>query len=208
MVTGHLLGTLTSWIVEYTSTPDLKSFCIGHSLGAHVCGFAGKTRRLTGIIGLDPAGPIFEDNSEDARLNRNDADIVYAIHTNTAWLGIWANIGDIDYYPNGGKTQPGCKSSPWWSHDTFAPILVSELMVNQTQEEGSDAHNAYTLVLSSQKECNNQQDAEENECREVVSEGHADYDIANLENIQFSTRDERSLIRLFVAGISMTYCGE
>ena len=34
----------------------------GHSLGAQTCGFLGKSfKNLTSIIGLDPAGPIFED---------------------------------------------------------------------------------------------------------------------------------------------------
>ena len=42
-----------------------KTFCVGHSLGAHVCGFMGKsgnemlgdsTKALDRIIGLDPAG--------------------------------------------------------------------------------------------------------------------------------------------------------
>ena len=163
MVTGHLLGTLTNWIVSPYGdewVPNLKSFCIGHSLGAHVCGFTGKARKLTGIIGLDPAGPIFEYNSEEMRLNRNDADMVYVIHTNTDWLGIWTNIGDIDYYPNGGENQPGCEDSIWWSHDVFAPVLVSELMHNGTQEDRSNAHDSYTALLLTQKECHNLQDVE------------------------------------------------
>ena len=72
MVTGHLLGTLTDWIVEFGDEmglmPNLKSFCIGHSLGSHVCGFTGKARKLTGIIGLDPAGPIFDGPSQNSNL--------------------------------------------------------------------------------------------------------------------------------------------
>ena len=77
MVIGHLLGSLTKSIVDLQ--PALKSFCIGHSLGAHVCGFTGKANQLDAIIGLDPAGPLFEDNSKDNRLNNTDAKKVYVI---------------------------------------------------------------------------------------------------------------------------------
>jgi len=84
--------------------------CIGHSLGAHICGFAGKQlKRLSHdkikfdrITGLDPAGPIFCEPFHDAfsphhdfgppegsqncidskyRLSDKDADIVDIIHT-------------------------------------------------------------------------------------------------------------------------------
>ena len=44
-----------------------KTFCLGHSLGAHVCGFMGNSgneilgngkKALDRIIGLDPAGKL------------------------------------------------------------------------------------------------------------------------------------------------------
>ena len=45
-----------------------RTYCIGHSLGAHVCGFFGKratsvrpTFTIQKIIGIDPAGPTFQD---------------------------------------------------------------------------------------------------------------------------------------------------
>jgi pimeloyl-ACP methyl ester carboxylesterase len=46
--------------------------CIGHSLGAHVCGFAGKITKFKRITGLDPAGPFFSGKIE--RLNSSDAE--------------------------------------------------------------------------------------------------------------------------------------
>ena len=89
--------------------------CItGHSLGAQTCGFFGKSyfeftggRKLTSIVGLDPAGPIFEENDEKTqKLYRDDADFVQVIHTNTEQLGHKETMGHIDYYLNGGAKQP------------------------------------------------------------------------------------------------------
>ena len=46
--------------------------CIGHSLGAHVCGFAGKIVKFKRITGLDPAGPQFSETKD--RLDMSDAE--------------------------------------------------------------------------------------------------------------------------------------
>jgi pimeloyl-ACP methyl ester carboxylesterase len=46
--------------------------CIGHSLGAHTCGFAGKITKFKRITGLDPAGPFFSGSIH--RLNSSDAE--------------------------------------------------------------------------------------------------------------------------------------
>lgn len=91
---------------------------VGHSLGAHVAGFAGRAvQDLTGglqiarITGLDPAGPLYSEFwvGEDNRLNNDDAELVVAIHTDGGLAGYINPIGDIDFYPNGGvQPQPGC----------------------------------------------------------------------------------------------------
>ncbi len=83
-VIGHILGGVDR-VVASTSKNNgqkRKTFCVGHSLGAQVCGFMGKSTRsedlkpvLDGIIGIDPAGPIFEVNSEDNKLWRGDAKV-------------------------------------------------------------------------------------------------------------------------------------
>ena len=112
------VGTVIAYVHdEITRDINTLTYCIGLSLGAHVCGFFGKkTRTLNNnkpiykIIGLDPAGPMFEypDHDPELRLNRNHAKIVEIFHTNTILLGVEDAIGHIDLYINGGGLQPNC----------------------------------------------------------------------------------------------------
>jgi len=57
---------------------------------------------------LDPARPLFENNKPEDRLNATDAIFVDVIHTNGDKNGIFKSLGDIDFFPNGGKSQPHC----------------------------------------------------------------------------------------------------
>jgi len=63
--------------------------------------------------GLDPAGPLFEPYDWSVGLNPSCADLVDNIHTNTEIIpgigaGMMKAVGHIDFYPNGGRSQPGC----------------------------------------------------------------------------------------------------
>jgi len=86
----------------------------GISLGGHVAGVTGST--LTNLTGLkvprisayDPAGPLFANADDAVRIDPTDADFVDVIHTNGGLLGMIAPRGHVDFYPNGGKLQPGC----------------------------------------------------------------------------------------------------
>ena len=87
---------------------------IGHSLGSHIAGYAGE--RISGlgrISGLDPAEPLFQGMPAEVRLDHSDALFVDVIHTDSkafmkGGLGLEQPIGHVDFYPNGGKVQPGC----------------------------------------------------------------------------------------------------
>ena len=111
---------------------------VGHSLGAHLMGKAGRTftnqlpsHPLIGrVTGMDPAGPRFFDGPilsaipelAENILTPESAQFVDVIHTDGAlkpgavWLpprlGALVQLGHIDFYPSGGSIQPGC-SCDW-----------------------------------------------------------------------------------------------
>ncbi|XP_009944614.1 PREDICTED: pancreatic lipase-related protein 2-like [Leptosomus discolor] len=98
---------------DYGYSPANIHF-IGHSLGAHAAGEAGRRKPGIGrITGLDPAGPLFQYTPTTVRLDPSDAKFVDIIHTHAGHLffdfGILQTSGHLDFYPNGGKKMPGCK---------------------------------------------------------------------------------------------------
>ncbi|XP_059708008.1 inactive pancreatic lipase-related protein 1-like [Haemorhous mexicanus] len=99
---------------EYGYSPA-NVHIIGHSLGAHVAGEAGRRRPGIGrITGLDPAQPYFQGTPTEVRLDKSDAEFVDVIHTDSAptipnlGFGIRTAVGHLDFYPNGGEEMPGC----------------------------------------------------------------------------------------------------
>ena len=101
-------------ISNSNSTNLTNIHCIGHSLGAHVCGLSGKMMKSTlnlkfmRITGLDPAGPCFKNYDKNNKLDSTDADYVDIIHTSNV-LGIQDPLGNSNYYPDGGVEL--CKTS-------------------------------------------------------------------------------------------------
>lgn len=110
----RLVGMEVARMVEGLRLDPARVHIIGHSLGAHIAGYAGE--RLPGlgrISGLDPAEPLFQGMPTEVRLDAGDARFVDVIHTDSkgfykGGLGMEQAVGHVDFYPNGGKVQPGC----------------------------------------------------------------------------------------------------
>ncbi|KAK3612361.1 hypothetical protein CHS0354_011082, partial [Potamilus streckersoni] len=81
-VVGAEIARLIKRLEETFGANPEDFHVIGHSLGAHISGYAGeRLPNLGRITGLDPAGPQFENKDKIVRLDPTDAKFVDVIHT-------------------------------------------------------------------------------------------------------------------------------
>ncbi|KAL9698114.1 hypothetical protein quinque_001555 [Culex quinquefasciatus] len=110
-VVGQVVAKMLDYLHENRELSFRDVYLIGHSLGSHVAGIAGKLiqgGRIATIVALDPALPLFSIRKPENRVAEDDAEYVQVIHTNGGLLGFLEPIGTADFYPNGGRSQPGC----------------------------------------------------------------------------------------------------
>ncbi|XP_046397325.1 pancreatic lipase-related protein 2-like [Ischnura elegans] len=114
-VVGAELTKLGMYLMGVKGADPMSFHLIGHSLGAHIVSYMatciGGVARITG---LDPASPCFGSDDPESKLDSSDASFVDVIHTNgrlfkKLGLGQPDPVGHVDFYPNGGMIQPGCK---------------------------------------------------------------------------------------------------
>ncbi|GFX80309.1 pancreatic lipase-related protein 2 [Trichonephila clavipes] len=116
-VVGAEVAFLIKQLEEIKGVSPMNCHIIGHSLGAHIAGYAGeRLNKLGRISGLDPAHPYFQFMPPSVRLDPTDADFVDNIHTDSGShkllpLGMIQLAGHIDFFPNNGMSQPGCAKS-------------------------------------------------------------------------------------------------
>ncbi|KAG5885404.1 hypothetical protein JTB14_031426 [Gonioctena quinquepunctata] len=108
---GNILASLISGLVQHNGLNLGITSIVGHSLGGHIAGIAGKVLRgqLAQVIGLDPAGPGFLPLVTYNRITAESAKFVEIIHTGGSAMGYNSPCGHSDYYPNGGLIQRGCE---------------------------------------------------------------------------------------------------
>ncbi|MCC3591910.1 hypothetical protein [Microcoleus sp. PH2017_28_MFU_U_A] len=145
--TQNVGNQLSAYLKNSGVDPNYTTL-IGHSLGAHVAGFAASAyRQSTGkvinqIVGLDPAGPAFEGKGAGDRLDPTDANRVVAIHTSQV-LGYNDRLGTLDIYANKKEWyQPGQTIFPknfLGGNHTYGTTLFTELLQGNsfTQSNGS-----------------------------------------------------------------------
>ncbi|KAM0726806.1 Phospholipase A1 [Formica fusca] len=124
---GELMAKYVVTLITDCKIPLGNITFVGHSLGAHVCGFAAKDIYKSGcgkmplIIGADPAAPLFAWNKCENRLCKTDAIHVITLHTSI--LGI-SDIGEANLEFNGGKEQPNCGLDVSCSHSRSMVYLA------------------------------------------------------------------------------------
>ncbi|XP_070542474.1 uncharacterized protein [Ptychodera flava] len=108
-IVGDIMDLFIRFLNKEVGYSYKRVHLIGFSLGAQCSGQAGMRNPSIGrITGLDPAKPNFETKDKNEKLDATDAQFVDVIHTDGDTLGTWEPTGDVDFYPNGGKDQPGC----------------------------------------------------------------------------------------------------
>ncbi|KAG5874453.1 hypothetical protein JTB14_011322 [Gonioctena quinquepunctata] len=161
-IAGFFLGKFLNWLVQMGVTLD-DIHLVGHSMGAHVAGMGAgymESGRVARITGLDPARPGYRDRRSEIKLDPGDAIVVDVVHTYAKVLGLIETVGHLDFYPNGGLTQPGCPEADdvWKIADTMicnhgrAYLLFAESIRNK---------NAFKST-----KCNTLADSFEGKCQE------------------------------------------
>jgi len=118
-VVGAQIGLFINKLCDEFNMKPADFHIIGHSLGAHTAGYAGsRVNGLGRITGLDPAEPYFQWLHTSIRLDPSDAEFVDVIHTDGqsifnvvvggSGFGLMQRCGHVDFFPNGGLSQPGC----------------------------------------------------------------------------------------------------
>ncbi|XP_035233644.1 pancreatic lipase-related protein 2-like isoform X2 [Stegodyphus dumicola] len=116
-VVGAEIALLINFLQDSFGVKPESCHIIGHSLGTEIAGYAGeRINNLGRITALDPAGPYFRNVSTMVRLDPSDALFVDAIHTHSSDVeddkpSRFQPTGHIDFYPNGGQSQPGYPTS-------------------------------------------------------------------------------------------------
>ncbi|XP_076346356.1 pancreatic triacylglycerol lipase-like [Tachypleus tridentatus] len=115
-VVGAEIALLISRLEEWAALKPEDCHIVGHSLGSHIAGYAGeRLNRLGRITAVDPAEPFFQNMPVEVRIDPSDALFVDVIHSDAKTiflmgLGMSQTVGHVDFFPNDGTNQPGCKS--------------------------------------------------------------------------------------------------
>ncbi|XP_011636828.1 phospholipase A1-like isoform X1 [Pogonomyrmex barbatus] len=134
---GNYLASYIKSVIDVCDVPLKSITLVGHSLGAHINGFAAKNikKSISGkiplLIGTDPAAPPFMFQSCPNRFCIEDADRVIAFHTSP--LGIPYSIAHLDLWFNNGMLQPGCELFGFnveCSHNIAVEYLAHMLLNN------------------------------------------------------------------------------
>ncbi|XP_072758077.1 pancreatic triacylglycerol lipase [Anoplolepis gracilipes] len=174
-VNTKIVGYQISKFIEHVTNATISNegsdtrnwgslYLIGHSLGAHICGMAAKELKqrqnrwtVHRITGLDPAQPCFRNADPSVYLHKNDAPLVDVIHTNgklllKLGLGLPEAIGHMDFYPNGGRTQPGCAKTESSYYD-YLPIPITAIQRAICSHGRSYLYLTESLVSAATRNC-------------------------------------------------------
>ncbi|PZC75135.1 hypothetical protein B5X24_HaOG200562 [Helicoverpa armigera] len=106
---GQAAGRFITWLNRITGATPNTYHIVGYSVGGHGAGIMARTvsGNVGYVTGCDPA-----DRWDTAWLFRpSDGLYTEVIHTNGGDIGYLNPLAHVDFYPNGGRTMPGCMTS-------------------------------------------------------------------------------------------------
>ncbi|XP_070501948.1 phospholipase A1 member A-like [Chironomus tepperi] len=109
---------------------DQTFHCVGHSFGAHACGFMGRKIqesskgrfKIGRITGLDPSKFKTYSFGYEKPLQPSDAVFVDTIQSDGFFIGTRIPLGHVTFLPNNADVQPGC---PPFRNDNFYNYISS-----------------------------------------------------------------------------------
>lgn len=115
---GDVIADVINYFAIQNVLDTTETYIIGHSMGAHISGRAGRSLggvggvpRLGAIVGLDTAWPAFLIGVGDyGPLNKDDARHVQ--HIKTSGLALHLPLGHANFFVNYGYNQPSCAIPP------------------------------------------------------------------------------------------------
>ncbi|KAH9366410.1 hypothetical protein HPB48_009312 [Haemaphysalis longicornis] len=145
-LTGQVVGRIT---VELCTK---RGMCRGYHPHGTPVGSVERNgeKGVRARAGLDPAGPQFE--SRGVHLRKDDAVFVDVLHTSTGsgWtdivaghLGMASSCGHVDFYPNGGRQQPGCWHFTSCSHSKSTEYYSESVYSCQYPTRSCPSYDAY-----------------------------------------------------------------
>ncbi|KAG6447342.1 hypothetical protein O3G_MSEX004921 [Manduca sexta] len=110
IASGRAVADFISWINQQTQASLVQYHIVGHGFGGHQAGIIGRNLggQVAYITGLDPALLGWVNNIN--RFQPQDGRYTEVIHTNYGINGYLGDLAQVDFYPNGGISMPGCDS--------------------------------------------------------------------------------------------------
>lgn len=170
---GRYIGKMLSALCNNLGITGVQIRLMGHSLGGHVIGNAGRTFQkerpgdiISRLTALDPAGPRWVNGPMaraipelyQNRLRHTDGAFVDVIHTNAAYrpclvcagprFGDLHQLGHADFYVGKGHyvagIQPSCKGKP--TPSICSHMMAIEYMMNTVKDNKKYAANECSTI--------------------------------------------------------------
>ena len=161
---GKVVADFVKYLVENNALNAKKLRMVGFSLGAHVAGIAGSNLNgeVNKIVGLDPAGPLFDVNDPQNRLSEKSAEYTECIHTGFPF-GIRDPICHSDFYMNKGLHQPGCVSKNGVDNVICSHIRAVEIFIEAL--DNPKAFHGFNCAQNYSNEDQNQKSINLDQCK-------------------------------------------